>query len=417
MSLEKINITATLDDIEFTEGENGSKRAQFTVIQMGWSQNKRYYDTRNLQEISNLINNSGGTMMFFDHRGDRTQRSVTDWAATLKNSTVVEGKTKGAVDFTEKGMWLYEEVKKHPHLVQISINAKGKLHLGMAEGKEGDIVDSVNVLESVDFVTKASAGGEGNRILAGCDLTEEDTEDYSVPSLVDKMQKESGFYNLMRAFIMATSECLRDHEKSADDKKKTIKKHIKDLGMLVDSIDFDVAYPMYASATEAFCNVKDVEQKSTVSEGDTNMDVKEIKTPAELKEHNEGVYTAIVTLARTGLVDPAELEAAKKQGAELHTQKEALEAEKTALVAKNAENEKKLHEMAIDSLLASLVVKDKAPLREQLLNVPYDAAKKIVEAMQSQLEGSLPAKKADAPATEAKGKAPVDTGAFLSQLN
>lgn len=413
MTLDNIRITAPLDEIEFLEGENGSKRAQFTVIRQGWSLNKRYYSGKNLQEISDLINQSGGTMMFFDHRGDRTNRSMKDWAATLKNSTLGEGLVKGAVDFTENGAWLWEEVKKHPHLVQISINAKGKVRPGIAEGQEGDIVDSVNIMESVDFVTKAAAGGGGERILAGFAPTkeEDDEEEYSVKGIFDKIGKQNSLYNLTLAFLRACAAACAEDDMSAEEKKEAVKKHIDDFRTMVDGVDFDLAVPMYASAIET-------EKEQTVSEGDQPMDVKELKTPDELKANNEGVYTAVVTLAKVGMVEAATLEASNKEIESLKAQVEALNKEKKELAEKNAEHEKRLHEAAIDALLAPLSIKDKAPLREQLIAVQYEAAKKIVEAMQSHIDGSLPAKKSDnGNVVEGKGKAPANTGELFARMS
>jgi hypothetical protein len=103
-----------------------------------------------------------GTQMFLDHpteteQVERPARSVKDLAAYVATTPAYEGDG------------LYAEIVVFPHAaglvaslaeqIGLSIRAAGTASFGEAQGRQGLIFESIDVGYSVDFVTRAGAGG------------------------------------------------------------------------------------------------------------------------------------------------------------------------------------------------------------------------------------------------------------------
>ena len=109
-----------------------------------------------------------GTQMYLDHpteseSRERPERSIRDLAAVI--ATTPEYREKGS-----DGPGLYaraqvlpqyrETIKALAPHIGVSIRAHGSFSPGEAEGRKGRIINHIATGESVDFVTKAGAGGK-----------------------------------------------------------------------------------------------------------------------------------------------------------------------------------------------------------------------------------------------------------------
>jgi hypothetical protein len=105
---------------------------------------------------------AAGTLMYLDHpslteQADRPERSVRDLAATIATTPVYEGDG------------LYADVEVMPHAaalveslastVGLSVRGEGTASYGTIGDRSGAIIESLDHGYSVDFVTRAGAGG------------------------------------------------------------------------------------------------------------------------------------------------------------------------------------------------------------------------------------------------------------------
>jgi transcriptional regulator with XRE-family HTH domain len=108
-----------------------------------------------------------GTHMYWNHptvteRIERPERDLNELAAVfVREPTWQENGPKGPGMYVDAKVFggyakAIEEIGDH---IGISINAIGKKETGVAEGRKGPIVTSITAGQSVDFVTKAGAGG------------------------------------------------------------------------------------------------------------------------------------------------------------------------------------------------------------------------------------------------------------------
>lgn len=138
----------------------------FTVIKPGWSKNNRYYPADLLKSRANIFE---GAKMFADHATDREssarpEGSVNNWVA---NITKVWPESDGTIRATAKVIDPQFKAKlallgesKMLNTMGVSIRAMGEAKAGEAEGRKGNVVESLLAARSVDFVTFAGAGGK-----------------------------------------------------------------------------------------------------------------------------------------------------------------------------------------------------------------------------------------------------------------
>ena len=136
------------------------------IIQPGWG-SSGYYS-------ADLLKRDGpkafprGTQMYMDHpteseSRERPERSVRDLAGVIDSTPVYEEKGPA-------GPGLYADAKVLPDYapaieqlsehIGVSIRGHGSFEPGSAEGRKGPIIKKLTSSESVDFVTKAGAGGK-----------------------------------------------------------------------------------------------------------------------------------------------------------------------------------------------------------------------------------------------------------------
>jgi hypothetical protein len=135
------------------------------IIGPGWG-TTGYYPAEVLERDGPQIF-APGTQMFWDHatpsqEAERPEGSLNDLAAVL--TTGARWNDNGA-----DGPGLYADAKVFeayqspinnlaPH-IGVSIRAYGKATQGTAEGRQGRIIQGITSASSIDFVTKAGAGG------------------------------------------------------------------------------------------------------------------------------------------------------------------------------------------------------------------------------------------------------------------
>ncbi len=136
------------------------------IVSPGWG-NSGYYGAAMLERDGPKVFKRG-SHMFLNHptateRHDRPERSVGDLVGTLASDGRWEGNGPAGpgiyadAQIVEGFRGSLTELVPH---IGLSHRARGEATMGKAEGREGPIVQRIAVVESVDFVTKAAAGGK-----------------------------------------------------------------------------------------------------------------------------------------------------------------------------------------------------------------------------------------------------------------
>ena len=151
-------------DIPLTE----AAKADYLIklIQPGWG-TSGYYSREVLERDGPNIF-PAGTHMFWNHATDAEEAgrpegdlnalaAVTSgrafWDANGKEGAGLYAHAKIFSDYSDR------VAEKGPH-TGLSIHARGKASMGEAEGRRGQIIEALTCGQSVDFVTKAGAGGK-----------------------------------------------------------------------------------------------------------------------------------------------------------------------------------------------------------------------------------------------------------------
>lgn len=135
------------------------------IIAPGWGSSGFYSEAVLKRDVPKVF--PSGTHMHFDHptvteAKERPERSVKTIAAVTTSTPVWQ--QNGAA-----GPGMYAEAKAQtahreaieelaPH-IGVSIVASGHRKTGVAEGRKGPVIESIDSGQSIDFVTQAGAGG------------------------------------------------------------------------------------------------------------------------------------------------------------------------------------------------------------------------------------------------------------------
>ena len=139
----------------------GGSRRKITIIQAGWGSSGFY--GREMLERDGPTAWPVGTQMFLDHpsqseSADRPERSVKDLAARIASTPVMEGgELVAEADIFAHWAPVIDALAGD---IGLSIRAVGTSEAGEAEGREGPIITAITEGISVDFVTRAGAGGK-----------------------------------------------------------------------------------------------------------------------------------------------------------------------------------------------------------------------------------------------------------------
>ncbi len=175
--LEVSGISESVSYITDTELENV---VEVTIIKPGWSENDRYYGRDVLKQSLPLFE---GSLAFINHPTktelrERPGRDIRDLAGYYESvSQDSDGSIKARLhllgDNGTKLRPLIKEATRKPGLVGISINAIGQTKAGYADGRRGNVVESIVSIHSSDIVTRPAAGGTFERLVASTDWVEE----------------------------------------------------------------------------------------------------------------------------------------------------------------------------------------------------------------------------------------------------
>ncbi len=150
------------------DGADGRHILDVTLIRSGKSKMGNIYPSDVLRESTHLFE---GVAAFADHNNDdrRPERSVRDIVGYYKNvSHVAEGdqsRLTGELHLLPGTDWLWtlmQETQRHPSICGLSIDA----YASCQESDDGRQVAEFRRVNSVDVVTRASAGGTIDHIIA-----------------------------------------------------------------------------------------------------------------------------------------------------------------------------------------------------------------------------------------------------------
>lgn len=144
----------------------GSK-IQMRIISPGWG-SSGYYSESLLKESAAKGLFAAGTHMYLDHptaeqSESRPERSIRDLAAVI----TTPGSWAGDGVYAEAEVFppFREALAAMKDHIGVSIRARGKAVYGEADGDEGTIIESLDELASVDFVTRPGRGGQITALL------------------------------------------------------------------------------------------------------------------------------------------------------------------------------------------------------------------------------------------------------------
>lgn len=144
--------------------DDSKRTVEMIALTKGWSANGFYYTDRALSDVAMLLQESA-TKVYLNHNPRKEAfepRKVEHHIANNLTSVVTEaGQVKVTAKFFESGpeAWVYDRMKEDKGSLGPSIVGKAIVKKGTAEGRKGNIVESIPWLHSYDMVSRPSAGG------------------------------------------------------------------------------------------------------------------------------------------------------------------------------------------------------------------------------------------------------------------
>lgn len=156
-------ITERIDLLETTVRSDGT--IPIKIISPGWG-SSGYYSEDVLRRYAGMYKE--GTQMYLDHPSEseeweRPERSVRDLAGVLASDAYYdESGPAGPGIYAEAKIFEAWQplIKEIGEYIGLSHRAQGMAKYGEAEGQEGLIVETIDKVISVDFVTLPGRGGE-----------------------------------------------------------------------------------------------------------------------------------------------------------------------------------------------------------------------------------------------------------------
>ncbi len=221
----------------------------------GISKNGNYYSGKIIEEL--IPHLQSRNKMYLNHQSREAAkrgepRGLQDWAATVTEAWFSDGGAYVKADICQnQNSWIYEEIRKHPDQIGVSIDAYVKSKRGTKNAKECNIVDEWVWLSSSDFVSEASAGGVAigiaeNKIFttAFCNLAEQATKGDNKVSdkicklfeahktykqIFDKGRATSEFYKVFYIAEDLIKYSIIDDENMSDEEKRSAMSEVLDL--------------------------------------------------------------------------------------------------------------------------------------------------------------------------------------------
>ncbi len=219
--LNDVEIRETAGEIDTLRADAGDGRhvLDVTLIRSGKSKMGNIYPSDVLRESTQLFE---GVAAFADHNNDdrRPERSVRDIVGYYKNvrhhAEGEQGRLAGELHLLPGTDWLWtlmQETQRHPSICGLSIDA----YAACQESDDGRQVAEFRRVNSVDIVTRPSAGGTIDHIIASHRPEKEppvavpieklETPEHTVTELREAHQRE---LNELREAQQATLRQLED---------------------------------------------------------------------------------------------------------------------------------------------------------------------------------------------------------------
>lgn len=160
-TLERLAFHESRPLAEAAAPAEGTGRLLVQLITPGWG-STGYYTPEVLQEAASEQLFAAGTHMYLDHPTftesvERPTRSVRDLAGVLVEDAVWDGQ---ALVAQARVFDTYRHtIAELADTIGVSVRGSAEVSEGEAEGRRGRIVERIDEVASVDFVTKAGRGG------------------------------------------------------------------------------------------------------------------------------------------------------------------------------------------------------------------------------------------------------------------
>lgn len=126
------------------------------LLKEGWGNpvDKNYYTLKALSESASYLQSR--RKMYLNHPTNESEdRDMRDWAASIKETWVEklpDGKhiTMGRIKVYDN--WLWERIKSAPEEIGTSVLGRGKAMRSVVDGKDANIIESIEYVKSCDFV-------------------------------------------------------------------------------------------------------------------------------------------------------------------------------------------------------------------------------------------------------------------------
>jgi hypothetical protein len=145
--------------------DDASREVWITPIRPGFG-NKRdrfFYPSKTIREAVEA-GRFDGVRMFANHprksdEKELPERSVRDWVGVIKETIWDEVRDRPRSRLKVLDRDAYERFKEAPEYIAFSVMGGGRARPGRVDGEEARVVESMDKVRSVDWVTEAGAGG------------------------------------------------------------------------------------------------------------------------------------------------------------------------------------------------------------------------------------------------------------------
>ena len=226
------------DCIPLIEKVNNANIMDIKIIEPGWG-STGYYKEEALKRDAGKY--TSGTKMFWNHPTEsedkeRPERDLNDLAGVLiTDGYYDESGKKGKGVYARAAVFnnfksAISEIHDHIGLSHI---AKGVGKKGEAEGKKGVIIEGINEVKSVDFVTQAGAGGAIVKMFESLRNKQEDE--------TNKPQKGGSKEEVMSETEKTELENLRKAKAENDTKITESQKQIDESKKQIEAMNAEIA--------------------------------------------------------------------------------------------------------------------------------------------------------------------------------
>ncbi len=424
MEGEKVPLRETFA-FDSTEAEFNDERRVVTlrIIQGGWSKNNNFYSNKIIKELIPFLLESKKMHLNHQTESDRMEgigRNLRDWTATIEEAWESDAGAYAKVSMTNNSnnSWLYDEMKNHPDLVGVSIDAMVQARKGKVGDKEGIIIERWHFLNSADFVDRPSAFGGvisvgesvNNKIIDALYTVVENYNNIEGDELMDKIKEDETikegklkkrmdaakerrrFYDIWWGAQEIIYDIIKDND-NGDDIKKEVSGILDELKSMILEVDLTAFKESIERFDQLIKGLEEIKEKLTKEkEGKKEMTIEDIKTIKydQLKQAgNTEVFEAIKKEIETDYEDRI-----SKTKEETDKAVKELEDSIEEMKKKNEETEKELKEFKDKERIvknketAEKFLKDNEIKKEDIVPEHF---KEIIEKSEEEMIKSLEA--------------------------